>query len=883
MTLLFTDIEGSTQLLKRLGAAYAGTLEQHRRIIRSAIKDHGGTEVGTEGDSFFVVFPTAAAGMAGALTAQRSLARNPWTADAVVRVRMGLHTGAVARSGDNYVGMTVHEAARIAASAHGGQIVLSDATADAGAVPTGATLRSLGAHRLKDIDEEIRILQICHPELPAEFPALRSAVPPAGALPSFASGFVGRHAERDELATLIREERLVTIVGPPGVGKTRLAIEVGRDAAAEFRSGVRIVEVAAVRSGVAEEAARALGVAAQGDRLPEVALVQYLASSDLLVIIDNCEHLVAEVAALALKITSGCPRVRLLMTSREPLELAGEMVWQLSPLKEAAELFVQRARAAQPGIGLSPDDPDVVAICAGLDALPLGIELAAAQVRRRTISEIAHELADQSTFLDRSSRSASDRHLTLRAAINWSYQLLAPRESALLDRLAVFAGSFGADAAAAVAEAPTVRDELERLVEQSLVSVDWDSEHRRYRLFATIRAYAAERLTESGHRSAAEAAFARHFRGTRQRVPNAEWYDDPSRLEVLVSDLGNHRRALAWYLANEPAEGLAYATDLDVLWYMRVAPLQGIEIIEQFLASGSAAADTTRASALAILADLHRRRGHFDDARSCAEAAIGIDVRAGRDRGMVSAAVVFGQILAMQGDTHAAQRVFEENLEQARIDEDEREMLTSRRGLVSLALERGDRAAARPVLAEAQAQAIRLQLRWMSSVLHGDCAHLALLDGNLPEARALFQEVLALCQAAGNANAVAETSVKLARVARHDGATEEATELLDEAARIFASEGDHGGIAHVLTEQALIASRMGDHLRAAVLLSGAAGVRNRLGIATPGSETADIENAQVAARSFLGADDLAKAWQTGQESSIESLVAGVAAPSRGVR
>ena len=513
VTLLFTDIEGSTQLLKRLGDSYGETLEQHRRLIRSAVASHDGVELGTEGDSFFVVFPSASAGLASALAAQRALDAHPWKDGGTVRVRMGLHTGSVARSGDHYIGMTVHEAARIATCAHGGQIVLSESTADAAG---GARWRHppvLGPHRLKDIDNEVPILQLCHPELQCEFPALRSAAAPVGALPAFVSSFVGRSAERDELAALVREHRLLTIVGPPGVGKTRLAIELGRDVAAERRAGVRLVEVAAVESGVAEHVALGLGVLPQGDQPAAATLVQHLASGDSLLIIDNCEHVLAEVAALVHRIMSGCPQVRLVLTSREPLEVVGETVWKLAPLGEAAELFVERAHAAAPDIAVHKDDPDVMTICSELDALPLGIELAAAQVRRRSVSDIARELADPSLFLDRSSRSAVDRHATLRAAVTWSYRLLAPTEAALLDRLAIFAGSFDGDAAAAVAGSPGSGDELERLVDQSLVTADRDRERPRYHLYTTIRAFGALQLEASGAREATEEAFRALFPG----------------------------------------------------------------------------------------------------------------------------------------------------------------------------------------------------------------------------------------------------------------------------------------------------------------------------------------------------------------------------------
>jgi predicted ATPase len=616
----------------------------------------------------------------------------------------------------------------------------------------------------------------------------------------------------------------------------------------------------------------ALGVAVQGDQTPEVALVHYLASSDVLLIIDNCEHVLEEVAALVELIISRCPQVHLVLTSREPLEVVGETIWMLPPLREAAELFVERVRSAAPGARPRPDDPDVIAICSELDSLPLAIELAAAQSRRKAIAEIARDLADPSSFLDRSSRTANDRHATLRAAIDWSYGLLAPSEAALLDRLAVFAGSFDAEAAAFVAGTRTAPNELERLVDQSLVAVDWDTETRRYRLLATIRAYLGVKLEASGHRAAAEAAHARYFRGARARVPENEWRNDLARMEAQTRDLANHRAALAWYLANDPEDGLAYATDLDVLWYFRLAPSEGTETLEQLLAVATNARDDTRASALAILADLYRRRGQFDKARSYAEAASGIDVRAGRDRGMVSARIVAAQIFAMQGEADIARQVFEMNLSAARADGDEREMLMSRRGLISLALESGDASTARGLISEAQEQAARLGLLFMSGVLMGDRALLALIEGDLVGARSRMHEILTLTQASGNANGIAEMSLRSAQVARHAGDTDGAVELLAEAARIFTTEGDDGGVAHVLTERGVIAGLTGDHLQAAVLLSCASAIRERLGIATPASETQDIEDTLRSADRVLGADTMEMAESQGRRSDVETLV-----------
>jgi predicted ATPase/class 3 adenylate cyclase len=875
VTLLFTDIEGSTRLLKRLGQAYAPTLEQHAELIRSAINDHGGVELGTAGDSFVVVFTGATDAMAAALEAQRSIEHHSWPVGGEIRVRMGLHTGAVVRSGADYVGMTLHEAARIAASAHGGQIVISEATADAGRLPAGAALRSLGPHRFRDIDEAIPVLQICDSELCAEFPELNSAGPPAGALPSFTSNFIGRTAERIALRELVRKHRLLTIVGPPGVGKTRLAIELGRDVAMDLRAGVRIVELASVNSHLVDHVARSLGLPTHGSVPTDVGLLRHLASGDSMLIIDNCEHVISEVAALVHKIVAGCSRVSLVLTSREPLEVPGETVWQLVPLAEVCELFVDRVQSAVPGMIVPSDDPDVVSICARLDALPLAVELAAALVRRKSISEIARDLDNQSSFLDRSANTADDRHATLRAAIDWSYRLLEANEASLLRRLAVFAGTFDSDAASAVAATPEAAENLERLVDQSLVSTAPTPGRRHYRLLATIRAYASTQLDSSGERESAERAHARFFRQARSRATESDWYNDwcDDRSDI-ASSVDNHRAALSWYAVHDSAEGLAYAVDLDVLWYMRLSPREGIETIERFLELTGDVSSHSRASALAILADLYRRRGRYEEALRNAADAIAIDHRAGSDRGMVSARIVHAQILAMQGKADDARSTFTHILQQATYDGDDREMLMARRGLISLALEHGDVATAGTLLDEARAQAARLDLRWMVAVLTADQAQLALVEGDLARARDLMQTVLPLAQASGNANAIAEMSLKAARVCRHSGTANEALALLAEAARTFASEGDEGGIAHVFAERATIASAAGDHTFTVVLLRAARSIRDRLGIATPGSEIDDIDHSLGAAARALGDDVVAQMWRE-SPANVDPLIARI--------
>ncbi len=846
--------------------------------MRAAIADHRGVELSTEGDSFFVVFRSASDAIAGALAAQRALLHHGWPPEGTVRVRMGVHTGPIRVAGDNYVGMTVHEAARIAAAAHGGQTIVSEASVDAAVPPSGASLRSVGTHRLRDIDEEMRLFQLCHPDLEDDFPALRSLGPPVGGLPSFASTFVGRTAERASLAAVVRDRRVTTIVGAPGVGKTRLAIEVAREVGADRRAGARFVTLGATTGSgsVADEVRRALGIRGPSDGSSTEAITGHLAATDTLLVVDNCEHVADGVARLVGYLVSACQRVCLLLTSREPLDVDGETVWQLHPLMEATDLFVERASRTRPGFAVSRDDPDVLAICERLDRLPLAIELAAAQTRRLSVAELAHELDDRLDLLDRSSRTGGQRHASLSEAIRWSYELLDGSQAEVLRRLGVFQGAFDATAAAAVVDLSDARRVVDQLVDRSLVAPDETSIDRRFRLLATIRSFARARLDDSEAATTARALHARHFRTAARQTDSK--VSELETLNAISLDQDEHRAALAWYLQHDPAEGLRYAVDLDAYWSTRVAPGEGTEMLARFLAAVAEPDQGVRSVALAILADGHRRQGRFAAARQCAEQAMELDLRAGADRGQVSARLVLGHILAMQGEPARATELIEANLDDAMSSGNTPEIVMSLRLLVSLALDRGDGQAARGLLDTAFARASGLGDTWMTGPLLSDSADLALLEGRLDEARRLMHETLELAQRFGDVNAAAECMRSLARIARREGLFAEALVLLSEAGHVYVSQGDLGGFAHVLTERAMAASASGDHEMVALLLGGQAEVRSGLGLATPLREVGHIASARARAITALGSGRFAQAWSSGTASTVTALLEQVDTP-----
>ncbi len=533
VTFLFTDLEGSTRLWEQHRAAMRPALERHDAILRDAVEQHHGIVVKTTGDGLHAVFRATRTAVDAALAAQRGLAAEEWAVPGGLRVRMGLHTGdAVARDGD-YYGPATNRAARVMASAHGGQIVLSYATEEIlrDALPDDVGLVDLGEHRLPDLARPERIFQVVAAGLEREFPPLRALDAVPGNLPSQLTSIVGRAVEREAIADALLASRLVTVTGVGGVGKSRIAIQVAHDVAARFPDGVWLCELAIAQDDeeLGQVVAATLGVLARPATTLAESVVDALRMRELVVLFDNCEHLVEPVGRLTEGLLRDCPGVRILATSREALGIAGEQVWPLSALEvpvpdaalddvlasEAVQLFAERARAVQPGFTLDESNAAVIAeICRRLDGIPLAVELAAARVTIMSPVDIAARLDQRFQLLTGGRRSAAERHQTLRGAIEWSYELLEPRERVLFERLSVFPRSFDAEAAAAVAVA--VQDGLQAwdvldagagLVAKSMLTADDATGTTRYQMLETLQTFARERLEETGD---LQAVFRRH-------------------------------------------------------------------------------------------------------------------------------------------------------------------------------------------------------------------------------------------------------------------------------------------------------------------------------------------------------------------------------------
>jgi predicted ATPase/class 3 adenylate cyclase len=572
LTFLFTDIEGSTKLAAALGDRWTPTLERHQALLRDAFTSRGGVEVATEGDSFFVVFPSAPAAVAASVAAQQALVAEPWPDDVgQIRVRMGLHTGEGMLGADNYVGLDVHRAARVASAGHGGQILISSATRSLAEqnLPEGVTLRDLGEHRLKDLAQPERLAMLIVPGCPTEFPPLRTVDAVPNNLPLQLTSFVGREREvREASAALTDGARLLTLTGPGGTGKTRLSLQVAAEVSDHFPDGVFFVPLAPVTDPelVPSAITQALQIPVAGNQPVEQRLRDWLTGKRVLLVLDNFEQ-VLPAASLVGDLLKAQESLRILVSSRSPLRLYGEREYPVPSLGlperlpegadalsqfEAVKLFIERAVAVRPDFAVTNDNaPAVAMICSRLDGLPLAIELAAARIKVLSPQAILPRLESSLDLLSAGARDLPERQRTLRGAIAWSWDLLDEAQRRLFSRLGVFVGGARLDETEAVCGPDLggdVLDGVSELVDQSLVrqSEEPDGEPR-FWMLATIREYALERLEESGEADAVRERHAAAYAALVERAePHLTGADQNEWLARLDREHDNIRAAIEW-------------------------------------------------------------------------------------------------------------------------------------------------------------------------------------------------------------------------------------------------------------------------------------------------------------------------------------------------
>jgi predicted ATPase/class 3 adenylate cyclase len=818
VTFLFTDIEGSTALLSEHGDRYLELLVEHRRLIRDAVEPRGGVVFGSEGDALFIAFAEAADAVVAAWDAQRALAALP------LRVRMGLHTGRPTVHQNDYAGIDVHRVARIAASAHGGQIVVSRPTRAAAGEALG--FRDLGEHRLKDLAEPEWLYQLGD----ETFPPLRSLGHTN--LPAPATPLIGRLRELEELTTILAAEgaRLVTVTGPGGSGKTRLAVETAAALAGSYPNGVFFVQLAPVNDAavVMQTIAQELGVTERAGEQLERTVARALEDRTLLLVLDNFEQVLAAAPAIA-HLLAGTRGVAVLVTSRESLRIRGEREYALAPLAadEALALFVQRARAVRADFSLNGDEPLARAICERLDRLPLAIELVAARVKLLPLAAIAERVNTCLTFVASSRRDLPERQRTLRGAIEWSYELLDVDERALFARLAVFSGGWTLEAAETVCAADL--DALASLLDKSLLVRGAED---RFSMLVTIQEYARERLAASDDADVVASAHAQYFFEVAvQAEASFDGPDQVEALELLEREHDNFRAALAWALEANHALAVRLAGALGGFWYRHTHVVEGADWLERAVA--------------------------VDDGRDPVALA-----RVAHNLGVLS---------DLRRDEATARYWLETEVQLMREANDTPQLARALNSLAIVTRNSGDLRRARELLSECLIMREELGDPGPISVTTCDLGIVAFDEGNLDEAEACFAKSMEIDRERGDTAGIAVNAGNLAWLALARAEPEHAAPLIEEALDGWLEVADREGLAEALEQSAALAVRRGRAAQGARLAGAASALRDAVRV--PWASVYDRERMErelSAMRSALGEDGFVVAYEEGRAMDADA-------------
>jgi predicted ATPase/class 3 adenylate cyclase len=858
VTFLFTDIEGSTKLLQELGEDYGEVQDLHQKIMREAIQAEGGAEIRTEGDSFFVVFPSPAQALRAAVTAQRSLAAATWPHGQALKVRMGMHTGEGRIRGGDYLGIDVNRAARIAAAAHGGQVVISDATRGLvqGALPDGVALRDLGQHRLKDLVNPERLFDLAIDELASDFPALKSLEARPNNLPTSLSSFIGREDDVELAVALLRGHRLVTLTGPGGTGKTRLSLEIARTLLPEFPDGTFFVDLSPIGSPtlVPSVVGQVLGVSEQGDRAPVETLRDHLRDLQLLLVLDNFEQIV-EAASVVEELLQAAPKLRVLVTSRVPLHVYGEEEFAVRALEmpdpqrlpsveqlsqyEAVALFIDRARAVRGDFSVTNENaPAVAEICVRLDGLPLAIELAAVRVKVLSPDEILARLGHRLPLLTGGAQNRPERQRTLRNAIAWSHDLLDDHERQLFARFAAFSGGATFEAIEAVCNPGAeigidTLDGVGSLVDKSLVRpTEVADGGARFGMLETIREFATERLaeTEDPEIRRRHAEFFRAF--AEEAEPRLQAEDQAFWLDRCEQEQDNIRAALRWSIdAGDVETALRIGGSLWRFWYPRGQLLEGSAWLDEAL-SLPGPRDRHRAKARAAAGGLAYWRTDYDATGVHYEEALAISRELGDRRGEMDGLYNLGFVPMLNDDWIRAGELWEESLAIARELGDE--------GLVARGI--------------------------------ANMGFVRMMSGAPAEAIPLFEDALAEWKRMGNQTELGDITMVLGQAYQMLGDLPQAAHHYRNALRIVAEIRNLALVAGTLDALAGVASGQGRHERAARLKGASQGIRDVVGGSVPLSTTLAHDAIQVA-RSEIGDEAVEQAIEAGKSMDLVQAVA----------
>jgi predicted ATPase/class 3 adenylate cyclase len=893
LTFLFTDLESSTLLWDRYPDLMQDVSARHDDLLRRAFETHRGRVVKTTGDGFHVVFESPADGVAAVLAGQKAIAAEEWPPEiGTLKVRMGLHSGESKARDSDYYGTELNRAARVMGIAHGGQVLVSNAAAGLlrGRLPDGAALIDLGLHRLKGLLDPERVYQLTHPTLETDFPSLQSSLTNPHNLPTQLTSFIGRAMELQDVRRLLESNRLLTLLGPGGTGKTRLMLQAASELVEQFPDGVWLVELAphTSRELVVEKTAEVLGVRSQPDRSLVDALVVYLRHKETLLLLDNTEHLILASAELAEHLLAACPQVKVLVTSREALSIDGEATFQVPSLSlpaagvaraaeletaEAARLFLERARAVHPDFKLTAGNVTAVAeIVRRLDGIPLALELAAARLKVMPAEGIAARLNDRFRLLVGGRRTALPRQQTLQALIDWSWNLLEESEQILLRRLSVFSGGWILEDAQQVAgDVPldefSVLDNLEALVNKSLVATgSLPDGSGRFQLLESIRQYAQDRLLEAGEDETLGKRHAAYFAGL---VRDAEAADTQVEtlawIKRLVRETDNFRAAFNWMEKHDPLPFLESAGKLILLdgqGFWSFSPPQARRWLERAIEIGRTAEVPEEmvqehqlhlGLALGAMSSINFFLGLHEEGATAGAKALSILRPLGESRYLAFVIGIYAYNLNYLGRWSEAFEAGEEAREIARAQKDGVALSIALAVLGLSTLMSGDIEKVYEYLGAGKAVTQELGSSWVGLTILMMEGRLFAISGDLDRAESIYREANDGFHGYGEPAQMNITRSELAHTLRRQGKWEQALQLYRDTILYFRDRGHEPAVANQLECFAYIAIAQKEPERAGRLLGSAQAIRERTNnpIHLPW-ETADYEQAMKQLGEMLG-------------------------------
>jgi predicted ATPase/class 3 adenylate cyclase len=906
VTFLYTDIEGSTQLWKQHPQTMAVAHARHDQILREAIESNNGYVFQVIGDAFCTAFHTAIDAVRTAARSQMELHAENW-GEAPIRARMGIHTGKAEVQQDGlYSGfVTLSHVQRLMSVAHGGQVLLSSTTQELvqDELPEGVELRDMGQRQLKDWSRPEHIFQLVIPRLPADFPPLSTPESFPHNLPMQLTSFIGRERELAEVKQLLSKTRLLTLTGPGGTGKTRVALQIAEELLPSFADGVWLAELAPLTdaSFIPQTIAAIFGLR----ELPNMPIINiitdYLRAKQLLLILDNCEHLTEACAKLSDHLLHSCPQLKIIASSREVLGIAGETAYRVPSLSlpdsgqvtreavigfESVQLFVERASAANPKFNLTDENASAVAqICRRLDGIPLALELAAARSLVFSPEEIASHLGDRFKLLTGGNRTALERHQTLRALINWSYDLLSEEERTLFRHLSVFAGDWRFEAAEAVCPDLDVLNLLTQLVNKSLVMVDEQVNETRYHLLETIRQYGRDQLLEAGN---AEQVRNRHLDFFLKLAEEAEsHYNSLQELEwmsQLEADNDNLRAALEWAMEQDVLRALRLGTALYPFWNRHGQEAEGCRILRQALARLKAlpraeGEATHRRMALQVkamgaLEVLSFAQGDFVSSLNVAEEVIELSRRINEKHSLSEALFYLGIVKAFLGDAEISVSMAEEALTLARELGDRVLLglgLTNMAGVI--AMTQGDSQKMQAFSEEGIRLLKEAGAQWGVAMASFGTGLFAARQGNYAEARSQFEASIPVFLELRDRHRVNMAYSEIAHIERRQGHFEEAKPYYRKTLLEWQRLGHRSAIAHELECLAMIAKAQEEDQRAARLFGAAEILRENINMPMTPLEKIEYEREVNDLRANMDEAAFVKAWAEGRAMSMEQAIA----------